>query len=87
MRRHRESLKGWGWSVVTLCAWAEAESMVKTRGRGEAKGRGPAARGATSTNGTVSEMCDAWVAFGRHEVEHGRWDKGEKVLYAGVEGG
>ena len=23
-------------------------------------------------------MCDAWVAFGGHEVEHGRWDKAKK---------
>lgn len=77
MRRHRESLKGGDVSVVTLCAWAEAESTVKTR-EGEAKARALRREATTSTNGTVSEMCDAWVAFGGHEVEHGRWDKAKK---------
>lgn len=77
MRRHRESLNGGDVSVVTLCAWAEAESTVKTR-EGEANARALRREATTSTNGTVSEMCDAWVAFGGHEQEHGRWDKAKK---------
>lgn len=88
MAAHRRAVGEGGVEVGTLCAWARAEASAGTRD-GERRARALLREATSASNASGREMCDAWVAFGGHEMDHGRADKARrcyKSALSAVEG-